>query len=241
VITFDHTSFAVPDAVATARRVRRELGAVPFAGEAMSEFRWLQLRVGDDGQSVELLDPAGPGFLSRFLDRRGSGPHHVTFLVPDLRAAVADARAVGAVVVGEDYGHPAWREAFLAPDGVHGLVIQHAETDGSDDFVADWWQPVTAEEPLRVATLGHTHLTTTDPGRSEEIFASLLGGEQEQRSDGVRYTWPGGALLVRRGDVPGITGLTLDQWPGAAPPVTDLLPGVAWTLADEPGAMDTAR
>jgi catechol 2,3-dioxygenase-like lactoylglutathione lyase family enzyme len=234
VITFDHTSFAVRDAVAAARRLRRELGAVPFAGEAMSEFRWLQLRVGADGQSVELLDPAGPGFLSRFLDRRGSGPHHVTFLVPDLRAAVADARDAGVVVVGEDYGHPAWREAFLAPDGVHGLVIQLAETDGSDDYVADWWQPVAAEEPLRVATLGHTHLTTTDPRRSEEVFAGLLGGKRVERPDseeGVRYSWPGGALLIRPGDVPGITDLTLDAWSEESPPASDLLPGVAWTVA----------
>ena len=231
MITFDHTSFAVPDAVSAGRRLRRELGAVAFAGEAMTEFRWLQLRVGDHGQSVEFLDPAGPGFLTRFLDRRGSGPHHVTFLVPDLRHAVAEARAAGAAVVGEDYEHPAWREAFLAPDGVHGLVIQLAETDGSDAYEADWWVPVRDEPPLRTATLGHTRLTTTHPDRSDEIFAGLLGGERAERPGAVRYSWPGGALLVRPGDVPGITAVTLDEWSEETPPPADLLPGVRLEVA----------
>jgi catechol 2,3-dioxygenase-like lactoylglutathione lyase family enzyme len=235
VISFDHTSFAVPDAVAAARRLRRALGAVPFAGEAMPEFRWLQLRIGEGGQSVEFLDPAGPGFLTKFLNRRGSGPHHVTFLVPDLRVAVADARAAGATVVGEDYGHPAWREAFLSPDDVHGLVIQLAETDGSDDYLADWWQPVLDEEPLQGATrspiLGHTMLTTTDPDRSDQLFAGLLGGEREGRPDGVRFTWPGGALLVTPGDHPGIAGLRLDHWTGDDDPTADLLPGVVLEVA----------
>ena len=230
MITFDHTSFAVPDAVAAARRLRRELGATPFAGEAMPEFRWLQLRVGDGGQCVEYLDPAGPGFLARFLERRGAGPHHVTFLVDDLRTEVARARAAGLAVAGEDYGHDAWQKAFLAPDGVHGVVVQLAQTDGSDAYRAEWWEPVGDEEPLRTAVLGHTRLTTTDPDASDRLFVGLLGAGREERPDGVRYSWPGGALLVAPGATPGIAGLVLDHWPDCAAPAQGLLPGVALEL-----------
>ena len=127
----DHTSFAVHDALAWAGRLRRELGATPIAGETLAEFRYLLLYVGDatDGARIELLEPRGVGFLSRFLERHGIGPHHITFTVPDLRAAVERVRAVGATVVGEDYENPSWQEAFVAPDGIHGVVIQLAHSD----------------------------------------------------------------------------------------------------------------
>ena len=42
----DHTSFAVHDALAWARRLRRELGATPIAGETLTEFRYVLLHVG---------------------------------------------------------------------------------------------------------------------------------------------------------------------------------------------------
>lgn len=86
----DHTSFAVHDAMDWARQLRREVGAVPIIGEALAEFRYLLLYVGtpDEGARLELLEPTGPGFLTRFLAASGEGPHHITFTVPDLRESV---------------------------------------------------------------------------------------------------------------------------------------------------------
>jgi hypothetical protein len=86
-IDLDHTSFAVDDALAWARRLRRDLGATPIAGEVLPAFRYVLLYVGTvtSGARIELLDPVGDGFLTRFLERHGTGPHHLTFTVPDLR------------------------------------------------------------------------------------------------------------------------------------------------------------
>lgn len=91
----DHTSFAVRDALEWGRRLRSELGAVPIIGEGLAEFRYLLMYVGTatEGARIELLDPAGDGFLTRFLDDHGEGPHHITFTVPDLRATVEKVRA----------------------------------------------------------------------------------------------------------------------------------------------------
>jgi catechol 2,3-dioxygenase-like lactoylglutathione lyase family enzyme len=175
-IDLDHTSFAVDDALARARRLRRDLGAVPIAGEVLPEFRYLLLYVGTatSGARIELLDPAGDGFLSRFLASRGPGPHHLTFTVPDLHTAVAGARELGAGVVGEDYRHAPWREAFLVPDDRHGVVVQLAQTDlaypSPDELLATvqrdtaafpsssgavephWWAPVWDTEPVGAAS-----------------------------------------------------------------------------------------
>ena len=83
-IDLDHTSFAVEGAVSWAQLLRRKIGAVPVAGEVLAGFRYLLLYVGTarSGARLELLEPTGDGFLRRFLDKHGAGPHHLTFTVP---------------------------------------------------------------------------------------------------------------------------------------------------------------
>jgi hypothetical protein len=56
-IDLDHTSFAVHDAMGWARRLRRQLGATPIAGEMLEEFRYLLLYVGtaEGGARLELF------------------------------------------------------------------------------------------------------------------------------------------------------------------------------------------
>jgi catechol 2,3-dioxygenase-like lactoylglutathione lyase family enzyme len=232
-IDLDHTSFAVDDALAWARRLRRDLGAVPVAGEVLPEFRYLLLYVGTatSGARIELLEPAGDGFLSRFLARHGPGPHHLTFTVPDLRAAVAAARGLGATVVGEDYRHASWREAFLVPDDRHGVVVQLAQTDFVYPTPAEllatderdplafpssagavephWWAPVWDTEPAGATILGATHLVSTDLAHTRDLFGGLLDAGVTEVEDGLLLTWPSGAVRVHRGDRPGVLGMDL--------------------------------
>lgn len=86
------------------------------------------------GGHVELMAPTpGSTFLASFLARTGGlgGLHHVTWLVPDLRAAVASLRAHGVEVFGERYDDPVWSEAFARPASNGGVLLQLA-TPGSD-------------------------------------------------------------------------------------------------------------
>jgi catechol 2,3-dioxygenase-like lactoylglutathione lyase family enzyme len=82
-----------------------------------------------NASQVELLAPTGPGFVRDFLDRYGEGPHHMTFIVQDLRLAVERARAAGLRVVDEDYADPRWQEAFISPRSAFGTVVQLAQTN----------------------------------------------------------------------------------------------------------------
>lgn len=233
VADLDHTSFAVRDATAWARRLRRELGATPIAGEALPEFRYLLLYVGtvEFGARIELLEPAGDGFLTRYLDRRGEGPHHLTFTVPDLRAAVEQVRFLGATVTGEDYDHPSWREAFIAPDAVHGVVIQLAQSAASypppiellsstkrdtDHFPSSrgatdpkWWSAVWDTAAEGSAILGTTHLASSDLSFSRRLFQDVLGGETREHADAVDFHWPGGTVRVHPQATPGVMAMTL--------------------------------
>lgn len=216
-----------------AQHLRRELGATPIGGEVLQEFRYLLLYVGsvDEGARIELLEPVDTGFLTRYLAKRGEGPHHVTFTVPDLRATVAQVRSLDAAVVGESYAHPPWQEAFIPPDSTHGMVIQLAQSDGAypsaDELLATrtldtasfpsvsgateplWWSALWETTPEATAKLGTTHLASTDLMFSRNLFEGVLGGTLHTGEDALDFSWPSGSVRVHARDSPGVLGMSM--------------------------------
>jgi methylmalonyl-CoA/ethylmalonyl-CoA epimerase len=131
VIALDHTAIAVRSIQAALPLYRDLLCGRPNGFERLSNkgFMWLTLQY-PNGSQVELLEPVGSdGFLHRFLDRYGEGPHHMTFIVADVARAVERARAAGLRVVDEDYRDPRWQEAFISPRSAFGTIIQIAQTN----------------------------------------------------------------------------------------------------------------
>lgn len=127
----DHTAIAVHSIEAALLLYRDVLGGDPQELSIHPEkgFQALTLRY-PHGGGIELLAPAGENsFVQAFLERRGEGVHHITFLVEDLKAAVAEARDAGLRVVDEDYSDPSWREAFISPRSANGTIVQLAQTD----------------------------------------------------------------------------------------------------------------
>ena len=132
----DHTAIAVHTIDAALPLYRDLMGGDPQELYKRPElgFQTLTLRY-PGGGGIELIAPLGErGFVQEFLAARGEGVHHITFMVDDLAACVAEARAAGARVVGEDYRSPAWQEAFISPRDLHGTLIQLAAkaASGSD-------------------------------------------------------------------------------------------------------------
>lgn len=232
----DHVSFAVRDASSWGARLRRELGATPVAGEALPDFRYLLLHVGteDSGGRIELIEPVGErGFLSRFLDDHGEGPHHLTFVVPDLAGAIRNVAAWGGRVVGADLDHEPWREAFVMPDARHGVVLQLAQTDrpfptprellasrvrdsaalpsnrGATDPA--WWTAVWDEPAGPAGVARDIHLRVTDLAQSSALFGEVLGGRPEPGVDGVRFRWPSGTLQLHHHTRAGVARVDIDQ------------------------------
>jgi methylmalonyl-CoA/ethylmalonyl-CoA epimerase len=129
VLALDHTAVAVWSFESVLPFYRDLLGGEVVAERDVpaSSYRFLQLRY-PNGAQVELIAPLGEsGFLHDFLAKRGEGPHHLTFIVADLKAAVAAARAAGYRVVGESYDTPHWQEAFVSPRDLHGTLVQLAQ------------------------------------------------------------------------------------------------------------------
>jgi methylmalonyl-CoA epimerase len=130
VRSLDHTAIAVRRIEAALPLYRDLLGGQPVEFTLRPEKGFQALLLRFPGQAgVELLAPLGESsFLDAFLANRGEGVHHLTFMVDDLPAAVAEARAAGLRVVGEDYADPTWQEAFISPRSAHGTIVQLAQS-----------------------------------------------------------------------------------------------------------------
>jgi methylmalonyl-CoA/ethylmalonyl-CoA epimerase len=147
-LELDHVAVAVHSIKEALKLYRDALGGEYLMGaDAGKTWRWVQLRFPGGGK-VELLEPLGEGFLSRFLDKHGEGMHHMTFKTDDIVAAIAHVEGLGYELVDVSIDDPHWKEAFLRPSRAHGTLIQLAQPSGTDDEAARHLRPSNLEEIL---------------------------------------------------------------------------------------------
>jgi methylmalonyl-CoA/ethylmalonyl-CoA epimerase len=226
----DHVALAAADTSETLRFLTGELGGrVIFGGESIG-FRPMQVWLGSDdgdGMPIELLEPWAVDqndFLQRFVTRHGAGPHHLTFKVPSLAAALERVRAAGFHPVNIDVSDPEWKEAFLMPREAHGTVVQLAESHGHPESRAEllahvashgpnehprWW--VDPERSRGHATLRRVVVRTPSLTAALAFFAGVLQGDVERETPtSADLVWPRGARL------------RVEEFPGATPGVDRL-------------------
>ena len=143
----DHVAVAVHSIKAALTLYRDGLGGEYLMGGDQDTWRWVQLCFPGGGK-IELLEPLGEGFLTKFLDSRGEGLHHVTFKTDDIEGAIAHLRGLGYELVDVNISSPHWKEAFLRPSKSHGTLIQIAQSSASDDAAKDHLRPRNLEELL---------------------------------------------------------------------------------------------
>jgi methylmalonyl-CoA/ethylmalonyl-CoA epimerase len=133
----DHVAIAVRDIGRALPFYTETLGAeFLFAGEREEQaFRWAQFRFPNGGK-FELVTPIGHGFVSRFLEARGEGVHHVTLKVNDIARSIAHLQGRGVPLLNVSVDRPDWKEAFIHPRDANGVLIQLAQSRLSDDEVA---------------------------------------------------------------------------------------------------------
>jgi methylmalonyl-CoA/ethylmalonyl-CoA epimerase len=83
-----------------------------------------------NGVRVELICPIGgkPDWLVQFLEQRGEGMHHITFISDNLERDTERVREAGFRVVGENYDDPRWSESFISPRSASGVLVQLASS-----------------------------------------------------------------------------------------------------------------
>jgi methylmalonyl-CoA/ethylmalonyl-CoA epimerase len=144
----DHVAVAVNSIKPALSLYRDALGGrYLMGGDEGGSWRWLQVSYPGGGK-VELLEPIGDGFLSRFLERHGEGLHHVTFKTDDIHAAIAQVEARGFELVDVNVDDPHWKEAFVRPSKAHGTLVQIAQSSAPDEAVKDRLQPSNLDDLL---------------------------------------------------------------------------------------------
>src|SRR5688572_11301427 len=194
-IDLDHVAVAVEDRGRAWPRLAGELGGRWVAGGESVGFAAAQVQFAN-GMRVEVLEPhavEANDFLRRFLDRNGPGPHHLTYKVPDIVAALDACEAAGYRPVAVDLRDPGWKEAFIHPKDAPGVVIQLAQA-------AEQWssaEPPGFPPPVHgTATLLRVAHLVADMDEALRLFAGLLAGEAVEDTDdeqgrSVELRWPG--------------------------------------------------
>jgi methylmalonyl-CoA epimerase len=80
---------------------------------------------------LELLEPTSADSpVGRFLEKRGEGMHHLSFLVPDLEWALRDAEAAGLMLIDRSprEGSHGTKIAFLSPKSLTGVLVELCES-----------------------------------------------------------------------------------------------------------------
>jgi hypothetical protein len=215
-IDLDHVAVAVEHHTDAWPRYGGDLPPARWiGGGGTSGFASYQVEYAN-GMKVEVLEPFNVeenDFLRRFLDRNGPGPHHLTFKVKDLGAALEQAEAAGYRPVGVNLANPWWKEAFLHPKDAPGVVVQLAESNEGGDWGGEreapaWFPAPRVPEPAALVHVAHA-LADLDEGR--RLFVGLLAGQQigEGEDGGIRWldlAWPG------PGRVRLLAGAPLDGW-----------------------------
>ena len=202
-IDLDHVAVAAEAWTDLWPRYRGDLGGEWVGGGPTVGFSSAQVRYANT-MRLEVLEPYAVDqndFLRRFLDRNGPGPHHLTFKVKDIRAALGEVEAAGIEPVSVDLRDPHWQEAFLHPKQARGVVVQLAQ---SDHDAGDYGAPVPPagfpHARIAPATLDRIVHLVADLAGGLTLFADLLGGTLvgEGEDEGLRWVdlrWPGPGRL----------------------------------------------
>ncbi len=221
--TLDHVAVAVERWSDAWPRYVGQLGGRWHSGGLNAGFGPAQLGFAN-GARLELLQPWQPQdnpFLRRFLDSNGPGPHHMTFKVDDIGAALKAVAAEGFNPVGVDLTDPGWKEAFLHPRQAGGIVVQLAQAEGQWTSPPPQGFPTHRAEPA--ASLLHVAHVVADIHRGLALFHGLLGGVIHRSGlspDGswtyAELAWHGPLRVRLITSVPGVEG-PLPAWLGKRP------------------------
>ena len=128
----DHIAIIVRDIEQALVFYRDTLGITP--GE-IKEVPGEQVRIaflplgGPGGSEIELIEPTTPdSSLTKFLEKRGEGLHHVCLEVENIDAALVEMQEKGAPVLDKQPRIAAeGRAIFLHPRGTNGVLLELLE------------------------------------------------------------------------------------------------------------------
>lgn len=124
----DHIAVAMPS-IEPLRKLYTDVLGLVDAGEEVVEDQRVRtaFMVAARGGRIELLEPTdSESPISAFLERRGSGLHHICLTVPDIRDAIQRAKKANIRMIDEEPGIGSGGRliAFIHPKSTGGVLIE---------------------------------------------------------------------------------------------------------------------
>ena len=125
-----HVAIAVADLDAEIARYRDVLGLEFHGTEVVAEqkVKVAFFKVGE--VFIELLEPTAPDSpIAQFIEKRGGGIHHLSFIVDDIKAQIVDLQAKGVRMLNEEPRSGAHDTliAFAHPKSFSGVLLELTE------------------------------------------------------------------------------------------------------------------
>jgi len=130
-IKIDHIGIAVQD-LEEACKVYEALGLVRGGVEEVAEQKVKVAFFPCGDSEIELLQSTSPdGPIAGFIEKRGPGVQHIAIRVPDIVAAIAEAKANGFRMIDEQprYGAGGASIAFMHPKSTGGVLIELSQRE----------------------------------------------------------------------------------------------------------------
>jgi methylmalonyl-CoA/ethylmalonyl-CoA epimerase len=129
---FDHVGLAVRNVDSSLKFYHDVLGAKLLLYKEIGttkDYNFTQVELG--GQTIEMIEPitGTESFLTKFLDERGEGLHHLTFQVENIKETIDFLKSKNVRIVDEFLEvDPLWQTAFISPRSSSGVLIQLYQT-----------------------------------------------------------------------------------------------------------------
>ena len=132
MIKIEHIGIAVKDLEKSNRLFELLLGSPPYKTEkvASESVTTSFFRIGES--KIELLESTSPGGpVSRFIEKRGEGIHHLAFDVKDSRSMMQKLKEAGFELLSDEPKKGADNKliCFLHPKSTNGVLIEICQED----------------------------------------------------------------------------------------------------------------
>jgi methylmalonyl-CoA epimerase len=138
--TLDHIGIAINDLPAALAFYRDALGLEIAGPEEVASERVRAHFVPTGGARLELLEgTTADSPVTRYVEKRGPGLHHITLRVDDIAAALAQIKAHGARLIDERPRRGAGGSlvAFIHPSSAQGVLVELKQTPGMQQRATD--------------------------------------------------------------------------------------------------------
>ena len=122
-----HIAVAVPELKSALQNIEKVLGLKGSSTEEVLDQKVKLQFVDIGGVRFEFLEPTSSDSpISKFIEKRGSGIHHVAIKVKDIDAKLAELKAKGVMLIDEKarIGAEGCKIAFLHPKACGGILVE---------------------------------------------------------------------------------------------------------------------